>query len=211
VITGIDKSGKETHAFNPDGLAEVTSAKDYLAKMGYNPLTINLPSYDTQLGSLVSAYLRRPSDIQLAGSLDPEYAWILWSLDRVQHLNKVRKWLRKPGNVLLAKRWLESHLVYQSAMGIDYTRILKFEANVIKQGYTITLDVPVKESLARKGSSDKDDLYETEKTLQEVRNRYLNLPSLYPYGSCYIIDASRSLKDVNQDLIAVLASLPTLA
>jgi len=208
VITGIDKSGKETHAFNPRGLAGLTSAKDYLARIGYRPLTVSLPSYDTLLGSLVSAYLKRSSGIHLEGSLDPQYAWMLWSLDRVQHLNKISRWIRKAGHVALAKRWLESNIVYQSVMGIDIRRILRFEKNVIKQGYTIILDIPVKESLARKGTGD---LYETEDTLQKVRNLYLDLPALYPYGSFYIIDASRTLKEVNRDLIALLASLPPLA
>jgi thymidylate kinase len=33
---------------------------------------------------------------------------------------------------------------------------------------------------------------------------YLSLPQIYPYGEVYLVDASRSLEEVNRDILALV-------
>ena len=103
VITGIDKTGKTTQCFNPDKLKNITSIHRLLIKLQKKVLKISLPAYNTYIGSLISAYLGKESKFSIKGKLSPNYAWILWSLDRAQYNNKVINWLNiNKQNVVLA-------------------------------------------------------------------------------------------------------------
>lgn len=202
VITGIDKSGKDTHCFNPLRLKGVRPIFSLLKEMGYSVLGLKQPSYDTVLGRLVASYLGLGSLIE--GRLSKEFAWMLWSLDRAQHNARVIDWLREEGNAVLSKRWCESNIVYQMAQGIDVERIERFERGIAKQDYTILLDLPAEESLKRSRSPDR---YETLGLLKRIRGLYLELPLHYPYGELFVVNASRSLKEVNLDLISLVEGL----
>jgi thymidylate kinase len=206
VLSGVDKSGKETHAFNRSRLLKITSVYDHLVSLGCSVLPVSLPSYDTLLGSLVGAYLgRRQGGIAIRGKLSSSFAWLLWSLDRAQFNGAVDAWLASgPENVVLTKRWTESHLVYQPEVGVDYRRVVSFESKVVKQDFTVVLDIPPSEALHRlRKRSDKDN-YEHASLIEKVRRRYLSLSEAYPYGDIYLVDASRSLEEVNGDLLRLV-------
>lgn len=206
VITGIDKSGKETQCFNTVKSPGVRPIYEVLRERNYNVLKILLPSYDTRLGSLVEAYLGKGRLFTFDGELSNDIAWMLWSLDRAQHNKKLCTWLANSHkSVVITKRWLESNLVYQTANGIDIKRILRFERNIVKPDYTVILDIPVTVALNR-AKGDRDT-YEQPKLLQHVREIFLRVPSYYNYGEHYIIDASRSANTVNSDLIELLGKL----
>lgn len=202
-ITGIDRSGKETHAFNPKGLKGVVSMAGMLRSMGFETLGVRQPSYDTLLGRLVASYLGKEKLID--GELSKDTAWILWSLDRAQHNPRIIEWLRSGRNAVLAKRWCESNLVYKYAQGIDPGRVMRFEERIVKQDYTIVLDLPVEQAIERAGGGA--DLYESPGFLERVRRLYMELPRLYPYGEIYLVDASRGIDEVNRDLIGLLQRL----
>ncbi|MEM4312320.1 MAG: hypothetical protein QXX95_08020 [Nitrososphaerales archaeon] len=201
VVSGMDKTGKETLCFNPSNLKNVTSLKDYIKGKGYEILAISLPSYNTKLGSLVASYLGKESTLKIKGELSEHYAWILWSLDRAQHNLKVAKWLSKDKGFVLAKRWVESNVVYQKVKGIEVKRILSFERNIVKQDFTIILDASSELVIKR---SEKLDKYESLDFLKEIRRTYLNLPTYYPFGEFFLVDSSRSLEEVNKDLLEIL-------
>ncbi|MBS7609737.1 hypothetical protein KEJ19_04090 [Candidatus Bathyarchaeota archaeon] len=217
VIAGLDKSGKETQAFNPYGLPGVKSIRSYLEERSFKVLSISLPSYRTILGALVGAYLEdrghrssieRPS-VKIVGNLSSEYAWILWSLDRARQNLKVREWLQKGKRFLvLSKRWTESHLAYQRALGIEESRILKFERNIVQPDFTFILDIPAEEVIKRaKNASIHPDRYENMDFLNKVREGYLDLYKRQFPGKIILIDGTRSPEEVNKEIIEALKSL----
>ena len=206
VLSGVDKSGKETHCFNQSRLSKITSVYDHLRSKGFDVLPINLPSYNTLLGALVGAYLgRRTKDMVLSGDLSASYAWLLWSLDRAQFNDSVDRWLADgPRKVVLSKRWTESHAVYQPEVGVRYERVMRFEEKVVKQDSTIVLDIPPVQALLRLRTRPDRDNYEKASIIEGVRRRYLVLSEIYPYGDIYLVDASRSLEEVNRDILSLV-------
>jgi len=207
VLTGLDKSGKETQAFNPERNPRITSICDYLLSRSYNVLKISLPSYKNTFGSLVAAYLRKEdSGVQILGELNERVAWILWSLDRAEHVLEVEKWLESsPSNVVVCKRWTETNIVYQKANGIVEKRILELERNIIKQTYTFVIDVSPEIVLERMHTSgEKPDRYETTEFLKKVRRNYNKLHEYYPFGKIFYLDGSGSFEEVNKRLLQKL-------
>jgi thymidylate kinase len=206
VISGVDKSGKETHSFNQSGLTKITSVNDHLNSNGFRVLPVSLPSYETLLGRLVGAYLgRRNMGVDIRGGLSGSFAWLLWSLDRAQFNRKVDGWLAVGRrNIVLAKRWTESHAVYQPEVGVDRGRVIRFEAKVVKQDFTVVLDISPAQALLRLRSRSDRDNYEHASLIERVRRRYLSLSEIYPYGEVYLVDASRSLEEVNADILSLV-------
>jgi thymidylate kinase len=210
VVTGLDKSGKETQTFNTERNPRITSIYDYLHSKSYHVMKILLPSYRNTLGSLIAAYLgKEHSQVQIVGEVPENVAWILWSLDRAQHNPEAEKWLgTSPLNVVLSKRWTESNIVYQKAKGIKEERILLFERNIIKPTYTFVIDISPEIAFKRmQASEEKPDRYETLELLRKVREKYLNLHYYYPYGKTFYFDGSGSSEEVNQKLLQKLEEL----
>lgn len=210
VVTGLDKSGKETQAFNPERNPKITSIYDYLLSKSYTVLKISLPSYKSTFGSLVAAYLGKEEvSVQILGKLPTEVAWILWSLDRAQHNLAIQKWLRQSSShIVLSKRWTETNIAYQTPLGIDEKRILSFERNILKQDYTLVIDVTPKVAMKRMtDSKEEPDRYETFDFLVEVNERYGNLEQYYPFGRIFHVNGCQQIKKVNKALLEVLSSL----
>ncbi|MEM2873193.1 MAG: hypothetical protein QXD82_03375 [Nitrososphaerales archaeon] len=209
VVSGIDKSGKETQCFNPKGIKEVLSIYDYLTQSSHKVKKVSLPSYDTNLGALVASYLKRKSNIIIKGELSKDYAWILWSLDRAQHNDAIVDWLKaSPKNVVLSRRWLESNVAYQKANDVDVKRILDLEKNIIKQDCTFVIDLPAEIAIKRvdKIESEKD-LYEDVAFMGKVRKIFLNLQEYYPFGKAFIINGANPLHVVNKQILNLLREL----
>lgn len=200
-VTGLDKTGKETQVFNPFDRPGVVPLIKHLHDKGYQVLGIRQPSYDTRLGKLISCYLGKPSeDISIKGDVDKDVAWILWSLDRAQHNEKVSMWLTLSNrHLVISKRWTESNVVYQYAYGINPDRILKVEKKIVKQDATIVLELPVEVALSR--LSAKGDAFENAAILEKAARYYRELESIFPYGKVYRIDANGDLRTVNERLL----------
>ncbi len=191
VVSGIDKSGKETQAISGKGC--VKPLNQFLIEKGFNVLTILQPSYDTRLGSLIKRYLtENKKTIKLA--------WILWSLDRAQHKQKITEWLAREKNVVLAKRWSESNVVYHAAKGINAEEILNFEKNVPKQDLTLIIDIKPETSIKR---NPEPDAYENLNLLKIVWENYMKLNYLYPYGDKIYIEGETDPCTVNNTLLSV--------
>jgi thymidylate kinase len=206
VLSGVDKSGKETHCFNQSRLRGITSVYDHLVARGFAVFPVHQPAYDTLLGSLVGAHLgRRIGGLEVRGEVGSRYAWILWSLDRAQFNGRVDDWLSSGSrSVVLAKRWTESHAVYQPEVGVEYERVIRFERNVVKQDVTVVLDVSPAVALQRLKSRTDRDNYEHASLIKRVRDRYLRLSEIYPYGEVFLVDASRRLEEVNADILSLV-------
>ncbi|MGC9208353.1 MAG: dTMP kinase [Nitrososphaeria archaeon] len=192
VVSGIDKSGKETQVLRGGGC--VKPLNEYLKEHGYEVLTIIQPSYDTRIGKLVKAYL----EMKNASIKD---AWVLWSLDRAQHVASVNEWLIRENRIVLAKRWTESNVIYHAAKGIDYREILEFERNVPKQDVTIIIDITAETSVKR---NERPDAYESLDFLKKVRELYLKMKEIYPFGDRIYVEGESDPCTVNRTLLAVV-------
>jgi thymidylate kinase len=208
VVTGLDKTGKETHVFNPQRKIGVVSVLEHLTLKGFRVLGVHQPSYDTIMGQIVGAYLGHPTDlVKIEGSLDPNFAWILWSLDRAQQSERIVTWVSLgPRHVAVSKRWTESNVVYQAANGIPPERVLTFESNVVKQDVTILLHATV-ETIMERLMSRYADAYENIETLKKVAELYANLEKVYPYGKVIRVNADSDLQKVNFDILRAVDDL----
>lgn len=203
VITGIDKSGKETYAFNPQKF-NIISIKEYMERKGFRVLKIKQPSYNTVMGGLVGAYLGRDDRFVINGKLPKDVAWVLWSLDRAQHNQTVATWLsRGERYIVLSKRWTESNVIYQFLNGILVKDILTLEKNIIRPDYLIVLDIPLDKLIERLNKS-RTDIYEKIEFLKKVKRCYLRMSEYYPYGEVYIVDAGGGLKETSRNLLEAI-------
>jgi thymidylate kinase len=211
VITGMDKSGKETQAFNYEHKAEICSVSEYLENNSFEVFRLALPSYNTTFGSLIASYLgKENSTLKIeGGNLSKDIAWVLWSLDRAQHNAEIQRWLT--GNArraVVSKRWTETNIAYQKPQGIDERRILDLERNLARVDYTIVLDVSLGTVFARMtASGEVPDRYETPELLAKVSDVYKNLERVYPIGKIIHLDGSGSYSEVNKALLRTIAKI----
>jgi thymidylate kinase len=215
VLTGVDKSGKETQAFNNECKPGIVSLSDYFVNKSFEVYRLALPSYGTTFGSLIASYLgKENSSTNIVGNLSKNTAWILWSLDRAQHNPEIEKWLEGDRKkIVVSKRWTETNIAYQKPQGIDEKRMLCFERNLAKADYTIVLDVPLDSVFSRMiTSGEVPDRYETRDFLSGVSDVYRNLEKFYRVGKVLHIDGSGSFEEVNRKLVGtaedILSELP---
>ncbi|MEM2848744.1 MAG: hypothetical protein QXI36_00525 [Candidatus Bathyarchaeia archaeon] len=203
VITGIDKSGKETQCFNPKKNPNVKSVRDFLVELRGEVLPISLPSYRTLLGSLVGAYLgAKGVEVRLSGEVSEEYAWILWSLDRAQYNDAVKNWLSWKNHFVLARRWIESNICYQTVRGVSEESILRFERNIEKPDLILVIDITAEEALIRAREKDR---YEKLDFLRKVREKLLEISFRGLVGQTVIVNGFGSPTEVNRRLLKTLS------
>ncbi|MEM0286647.1 MAG: hypothetical protein QXG05_00540 [Nitrososphaerota archaeon] len=204
-FSGLDKTGKETQLFNPHRRRDILSITQFLSSSGYRVLGIKQPSYDTLMGKLVATYLGRTTEFRIEGSLSSQFAWILWSLDRAQHNKSISEWLSADSkNIVLAKRWTDSNVIYQAANGVEPDRVLKMESNIVKPDAIVVLDAPVDVVMKRMKLADA---YEESAFLTRVKDLYDKLERFYPYCEIYRVDASVEPSKVNVYLLTLIKKI----
>jgi thymidylate kinase len=208
VVTGLSKAGKETQMSNPLGRAGVTPLTDWLQQRGYKVMT-SRTSFDGMTGGLIACFLGRAHEVLVPkGSLDRNLAWILWSLERARRSERAGEWLSQDEtNVFLAKRWTESNLAYHSVWGVEASRILGFERNILKPDYILNLDASVESARHRNDVSSPPSRVGSEKDTRSIGESFLQLQELYPFGSFFSVDANRAPNEVNVSLLDILGGL----
>ncbi len=192
VVSGIDKTGKETQVFLGGGC--VRPLYEHLSSKWGPTVGIRQPSYDTYFGSLIREYLNGRLGVK------KEVAWALWSLDRAQHNSTVRDALIK-GKIVVAKRWTESNVIYQAANGINPELVLAVESNIVKQDLTVVMDMSPDEVFKRSKSLD---MYERLDLLERVRDIYLRMRYVYPFGDTVYLSSAEDECTVNTTLLSVV-------
>jgi len=208
VVTGLSKAGKETQMTDPLGHDGVTSLTDWFTQRNYR-VSISRTSFDGMTGGLIACFLGRAHEVLFpTGSMDRNLAWILWSLERARRSARAGEWLSQDErNVLLAKRWTESNLVYHSVWGVEASRILGFERNILKPDCILNLDVSVESVRQRKEASSSPSPAWSEEETVSIGKSFLELHELYPFGSFYSVDANRPPSEVNGSLLDILGGL----
>jgi len=128
---------------------------------------------------------------------------------RAQHIEQVIKPALDKGQWVLCDRFTDATYAYQGGgRGISNERIATLETWVqgsLRPDITMLLDLPVEIGLARAGARGAADRFEKEQQtfFEQVRNAYL-AQAKQSRERYRIIDASRTLDEVQQQIAGVL-------
>lgn len=128
---------------------------------------------------------------------------------RAQHIDQLIEPQLASGNWVLCDRFTDATYAYQGAgRKMDNQLISSLETMVqgeMRPDLTLILDISVEKGLERAGKRSEPDRFELEKTdfFNRVRQAYLAMAADQPQRY-KIIDASRSLEEVQQQIATVL-------
>lgn len=156
--------------------------------------------------------------VLLSGSvarLGPAAEAILFAAARIEHIYKKIEPALAAGTFVVCDRFADSTRAYQGARGQVDPQFLRALERVtlgdIRPGLTLILDLPVAEGLARaaarRGVGDAPDRFEREdlEFHENLRAAFLAIAAAEP-ARCAIIDATRSEKDVADEIFEVVSS-----
>lgn len=198
----------------PEGAGKSTN-RDYLAELlgatGREVVLTREPG-GTPLAERIREILLAPAAEPMA--VDTEL--LLMFAARAQHLAQVIRPALARGALVLCDRFVDATYAYQgSGRGVPVERIATLEAFVLgdlQPDLTLVFDLPVEIGLARAARRGALDRFEQEQRafFEAVRQTYLDRAQAVP-ARYRLIDASRSLAEVQADLRALVATLePTL-
>jgi len=111
--------------------------------------------------------------------------------------------------VVIIDRFIDSTFVYQGiAGGLDkkfVMNIMKLSSTYIEPDITFILDMNPEDAISRITPDDKFE-HKPLRFHEMIRQAFLNLPSeIVPVaGRYYVIDASRTIEDVNKEILSVV-------
>lgn len=153
VIEGLDGSGKSTQA---------RMLAESLRKEGHD---VNLTAEPTE--SMTGSLLRRI----LSGYLevDAKTLALLFTADRMEHLDKEIKPSLDKGEVVVCERYYHSTVAYQAAQGIDRNWLLQLNCKALEPDATFYLDIEPSKAINR---SDRNEIFEEAEFLKKVQREY---------------------------------------
>lgn len=192
-IEGIEGVGKST---------QLKFIADYLQQAGIE-VTVTREPGGTKIAEAIRALVLQtdfsPEDII------PETELLLFFAARAQHIHYVIKPALQRGNWVLCDRFTETSYAYQGGgRGLDMAFIRSLQLWVqqdLKVDAVFLLDAPVDIALRRTRGRLQADRIEAEKQDFFSRARAIYLEHAKQQADCYhVIDASRSLADVQQQI-----------
>ena len=148
-------------------------------------------------------------DLLLRGELSPEAEYLLFSVDRAEHVRKVILPSLEAGAWVVSDRYLDSSLAYQGfGRGLPLPWLLEVakEATLgLAPRLTFLLDLPPEEALRRVKDPDRLER-EGLAFFQRVREGYLFLAEKEPHR-LVVLDATGSVEAVAQRIQAHLLPL----
>jgi dTMP kinase len=202
-LEGIEGSGKTT---------QIEYIAEYMKDKGRECVVTREPG-GTDIGKKIRAILLDSK----SKKLDPSAEMLLYTADRIQHVNEIIRPALSSGKIVLCDRYFDATIAYQGiARGIDMDLINMLHTNVVdnlRPDITILLDLSVEEGLKRAWKqidngmrTNRETRFEEEKITfhKKVREGYLKLASMEP-ERFRIVDASRSENDVQKDILKALS------
>jgi dTMP kinase len=169
----------------------------------------------TPIGGRIRSILLNPDH----GELDARTELLLYMADRAQHLHQVILPALDAGRVVVCDRYVDATVVYQgTARKLDPAIVLSLHREVLgglMPQLTLLLDLSPETGLRRAwrqiGSGERsavESRFETEDLAfhREIRHAYLERARLEP-ERFRVLDASRSVASVSDDIRNLLASL----
>lgn len=194
----------------PEGAGKSTN-RDYLAELlgsGGREVVLTREPGGTPLAERIREILLAPAAEPMA--VDTEL--LLMFAARAQHLAQVVRPALARGALVLCDRFVDATYAYQGGgRGVPVERIATLEAFVLgdlEPDLTLVFDLPVEIGLARAARRGALDRFEREQRafFEAVRQTYLDRAQAVP-TRYRLIDASRSLAEVQAELRALVATL----
>ncbi|HJE69049.1 MULTISPECIES: dTMP kinase [Pseudomonadaceae] len=194
----------------PEGAGKSTN-RDYLAELlgsGGREVVLTREPGGTPLAERIREILLAPAAEPMA--VDTEL--LLMFAARAQHLAQVVRPALARGALVLCDRFVDATYAYQGGgRGVPVERIATLEAFVLgdlQPDLTLVFDLPVEIGLARAARRGALDRFEQEQRafFEAVRQTYLDRAQAVP-ARYRLIDASRSLAEVQAELRALVATL----
>jgi dTMP kinase len=196
-LEGSEGSGKSTN---------LTFIHEQLQNAGIEVVLTREPG-GTELGEKIRELLLDANQSRICSDTE----LLLMFAARAQHLDELILPSLEAGKWVLCDRFTDATYAYQGAgRGISNDRIALLEQWVqggLRPDLTFFLDLPVSQGLARAGERGEPDRFEREQNefFERVRQGYL-AQAERETQRFRIIDASRSLPEVQQQLNGVLES-----
>lgn len=202
VVDGVDGAGKSTQV---ERLAAALRARGHAVHVTGEPS-------GWPIGQLIRRYLR--------GELrDGVPGWssmaLLFSADRMQHVEHEILPHLEAGEVVLCDRYDPSSIAYQSAIGpdgADRTELMRWIAllngHARRPDLVLLLDLDPQLAAARRTQRGGEaELYETLELQRRIRACYAELPAVRPNDRLVRVDASRSIDEVHAQMLAEALAL----
>ena len=187
---GIDASGKST---------QIRLLCSFLKEKGMDFVLVREPG-GTLIGEKIREILLTPEN-----QMFPETEFLLYAASRAQLVREKIIPALENGRLVIADRFADSSVVYQGfGRGLSIEKIVyinDFATLEIVPDVTFVIDIPVEESLKRKG--EKRDRIEMEKKefIERVREGYHRLSSNPRF---VLIDGLKSIDEIHSIIIEVL-------
>lgn len=183
VFEGIDGAGKSS---------QIQLLKEWLENNGLEVETIVEPT-DSEIGKLIREFLTRPESTE---DYMQTTLGLLFAADRMLLMDKISN----NDKVIISDRSFISSLAYQEPK----EWIEEINCYAQKPDLVILLDLDVKTAVGR---CSKEDEFENEEFLTNVRQNYLNIIGEFNH---VIIDANRGINKISSDVKKAVAPLVNL-
>lgn len=188
---GIDGAGLTTQAFE---------LKKHLEAKGYEVYLTKEPT-DGIIGSLIRSALRKELKMGV------QTLALLFAADRMLHLEDIKKLLNS-GVIVICDRYRLSSYAYQS-IELDLEWVKRINEKSISPDVIFIIDVPAFVCVRRlQKQRFHMELYENEKTLEDVREKFLELAK--EEKNVFIIDGNRPKEVVGEEIFFNLKKIGIL-
>lgn len=173
---GIDGSGKST---------QVLLLKNYLSNCGYKVIRTKEPT------------------VQISDNYDPVSLFLVYTVDRHFHVNKLIAPALEAGNIVICDRFTDSTVAYQGyGMGVDLAHGKNEET--LNPDITFWLDITPQQAIDRQISRSHQE--QELAFLEQVRAGYLALYTKYP-NRIRRIDGSGTIEEVFNQIKSIIESI----
>jgi dTMP kinase len=191
---GLDKCGKCT---------QTKLLFERMANLAMNIVKSEFHRYDTPTGRLVRQFLYNEYDV------DQYTIELIIAADKQAQMKWFRKLMEQEVKFLILDRYTSSQEAYAHSNGMSQSWIKLLANYLMKPSLEIFIDIPVDESMSRKGKMPTDDKYEKNKDLlQTVRDKYTLMFSadIFDQPNRFIVDGMQSIEKVHEDIWCIVKS-----
>ena len=184
-LEGGDQAGKKTQSAMLQRKLRSAKLKTRL---------FSFPDYTTPIGKEIDRYLhgKRKYPAQVIHCLLAANRW-----ERASDLQDAKE----KNSVIIMNRYRESNLVYGITNGLKLAWLEKLDEGLPKSDLVIVLDVPQKESFARK-KQNRDKFEKNKQFSNKISQGYRKLAKKKRWK---VVDASQSKDEVHKDVMKIVA------
>lgn len=187
VFEGIDGCGKSTQMH--------LLAKHLFESNKYNHILITREPYKTR-------EIRKILTAEDNPYSQKEKLTELYVQDRKEHIKDLINPLLEKNCIVISDRYKYSALCYQFAQGQDMSNLINLHKDMPVPDIVFILNLPADLAIGRmKKEIRKEQKFEKNpEFLEKVRQNYLKMPELFPDEKIIIIDGSKSIEEIFEEI-----------